>query len=191
MQGMREAGMAATGKHFPGHGSVTLDSHVAMPIDERTLNEIENDDLIPFAALMKRGMPALMAAHIVFPNVDAVAVGFSRKWLKSILREQMGFQGVVFTDDLSMEGANISTNFADRAQVAREAGCDFAMICNNRQGVVQALDGLDAASNQVGYEKWGALQGNFSRVNAGYSNSQRWQQTQDLLLRAVQSHQTK
>lgn len=165
MRGMREAGMATTGKHFPGHGSVSLDSHIAMPIDTRTLKQIENDDLIPFTALIKRGLSALMAAHIVFPTVDDRAVGFSSTWLKTILRERLGFKGVVLSDDLNMEGANISNHFADRAKAAREAGCDFALICNNRRGVVQALDGMAIESNQVDYKQWSTLQGDFSRVS--------------------------
>ncbi len=185
INGMRDAGMAATGKHFPGHGSVSLDSHVAMPIDLRTYNDIENDDLIPFTALMKRGLTAVMAAHIIFPNVDKVAVGFSRTWLKTILRERLKFNGVVLSDDLNMEGANISGHFADRMQAAREAGCDFTLICNNRLGVTQALDGVAITSNQVSYEKWSTLQADFSRVSTSYPMSQRWQQTQELLRSTV------
>ena len=182
IQGMREAGMAATGKHFPGHGSVTLDSHVAMPVDERSFHDIEKDDLIPFAALAQRGIAALMAAHIIFPKVDSMAVGFSQTWLKHILRERMGFTGVVLSDDLNMEGANISADFSDRMQAARDAGCDFTLICNNRRGVVQTLDRVDAGAHQVMQEKWRLLQGDFSRVNAEYQASERWRETKEFLL---------
>jgi beta-N-acetylhexosaminidase len=185
-QGMADAGMAATGKHFPGHGSVMLDSHLAIPIDSRSYAEIAQDDLIPFLALMKRGMQATMAAHIIFPEVDQAAVGFSPKWLQTILRDQLNFKGVVFSDDLSMEGANISKHFSDRFQAARSAGCDFALICNHRAGVVQVLDEINSHAHQVEQEKWGALPGRFSRVNPSFDQDKRWQQTRELLVNAME-----
>jgi beta-N-acetylhexosaminidase len=163
MQGMQEAGMAATGKHFPGHGSVTLDSHVALPVDERSLEEVAAHDLIPFAQLIRDGMPAMMAAHIVFPQIDSVPVGFSRIWLHDILRQRLNFTGVIFSDDMNMEGANISTNYADRVLAAREAGCDFVLLCNQRDGVIASLDHVPHTSHQVPYDKWRRLQGDFSR----------------------------
>jgi beta-N-acetylhexosaminidase len=182
IQGMKEAGMAATGKHFPGHGSVVLDSHVAIPIDDRSLEDIEREDLIPFKGLLERGITALMAAHIIFPKVDKLAVGYSHRWLQTVLREQLKFKGVIFSDDLNMEGANISSHYADRVQAARDAGCDFTLLCNNRAGVIQVLDQLLSDENQVSQTKWSVLQGNFSRVNESYQQNQRWQRTRDLLL---------
>lgn len=159
--GMNEAGMAATGKHFPGHGSVVLDSHLALPTDERSYEDIEKDDLIPFANLIQQGIPALMAAHITFPRVDKYPVGYSAVWLKNILRKKLNFSGVIFSDDLSMEGANISADYADRVKAANEAGCDFTLICNHRAGVIQALD-LLPHSLQVSGEKWLPLKGRFN-----------------------------
>lgn len=159
--GMRDSGMAAVGKHFPGHGSVDLDSHVAMPIDTRPLAAIENDDLIAFTGLIQQDIPAIMAAHIVFPAIDSQAVGFSRRWLHDILRERLGFTGAVFSDDLNMEGANISSHYADRVIAAREAGCDFTLLCNNRHGVAQVLDTLSNDKHVIGPEKWCPLQAKF------------------------------
>lgn len=182
MQGMHEAGMASTGKHFPGHGSVSLDSHVAMPIDERPFDIIEKEDLIPFRGMIQAGISAMMAAHITFPKVDSLAVGFSKRWLRDILRTQLGFKGVIFSDDLTMEGANISTNYADRVHASREAGCDFALVCNNRKGVIQVLDNLPYAMHQVEKEKWGALQGNFSYSEEALNKQPRWQKINKFLL---------
>lgn len=182
MQGMNEAGMSSTGKHFPGHGSVTLDSHLALPIDERSVYEIEQDDMIPFAGMIKAGIAAIMAAHIVFSKVDDLPVGFSSFWLKTILRDRLGFTGVIFSDDLNMEGANISANYADRVMAAREAGCDFTLLCNNRAGVIHALDNLPLVLNLVEKEKWSVLQGDFSHANKQpYSENRRWLDTRKLL----------
>jgi beta-N-acetylhexosaminidase len=180
--GMHEAGMPCTGKHFPGHGSVQLDSHVANPIDERTLQEIQQDDMLPFAGMIKAGLTAIMAAHIVFPQVDSMPVGFSRHWLKNILRDQLGFAGAILSDDLSMQGANISANFADRFKAAREAGCDFILLCNNRKGVIQVLDDIASESHMIAREKWRLLQANFSEVNRKpYQENTRWKKTRDAL----------
>lgn len=157
-QGMQAAGMAATGKHFPGHGSVSLDSHIAKPIDHRTFDEIAASDLIPFAAMAKNKIHAIMAAHITFPQVDPSPVGFSAYWLQTVLRQQLGFTGTIFSDDLTMEGANLSANYADRVEATRAAGCDFALVCNNRSGVIQVLDTLNAAHHALTPEKWQSLQ---------------------------------
>jgi len=187
IQGMAEAGMAATGKHFPGHGSVSLDSHVAVPVDPRTLNEIEQGDLIPFAALIASGLKAIMAAHIIFPAVDERPVSFSRQWLQVILREQLRFSGVIFSDDLNMEGANISANYADRVAAAREAGCDFVLLCNQRKGVIQVLNELSAALCQVNEPKWrGVLARHFSYAQESIKENQRWQDARRFLLSLAQ-----
>lgn len=141
MKGMQEAGMQAVGKHFPGHGAVVLDSHYALPTDERELAFIE-EDLYPFRALIQQGMGSIMPAHIIFPKVDNVPVGFSKRWLQTILREQCGFQGTIVSDDLSMGGAAIIGDYPERARVALEAGCDFLLICNQREEVKNVLENL-------------------------------------------------
>ena len=159
MAGMKTAGMAATGKHFPGHGSIAIDSHTALPVDERSLSAVEQDDMRSFASLIEAGIPAIMAAHILFPSVDANCVGFSQFWLRDILRRRLGFNGAILSDDLNMEGANISSDHVDRITMAREAGCDFTLLCNNRPGVIRALDRLPQAKYQVECNKWRPLQG--------------------------------
>jgi len=182
IRGMREAGMAATGKHFPGHGSVALDSHVVISIDERSMQEIEQDDMIAFAGVIKSGISAIMAAHIIFPNADTLPVGFSRYWLQDILRDRLGFIGTILSDDLNMQGANISSNYTDRVVAARDAGCDFAMLCNNRQGVTQVLDNLPRTSYWVSKDKWGFLQGDFTKVKQQpFKENKRWQKAHEFL----------
>ncbi|MFL2754529.1 MAG: beta-N-acetylhexosaminidase [Gammaproteobacteria bacterium] len=136
--GMNEAGMACVGKHFPGHGSISEDSHIEKPIDQRTLNEIENKDLIPFKELINN-LDGIMTAHILFPEVDTRIATFSKVWIKQILREQMKFEGMIFSDDLSMEGTNEFISFYDKTKNAINSGCEMILICNNREGVKDAL----------------------------------------------------
>ena len=136
--GMNEAGMACVGKHFPGHGSISEDSHLEKPIDRRALNEIENKDLIPFKELINN-LDGIMTAHILFPDVDERITTFSKIWIKQILREQMKFEGMIFSDDLSMEGTNEFKSFYDKTKNAIISGCEMILICNNREGAKDAL----------------------------------------------------
>jgi beta-N-acetylhexosaminidase len=140
--GMHKAGMAATGKHFPGHGSVAPDSHINLPIDERSLTEIEQDDIIPFQKLIPKYLDSIMPAHIVFPKIDDKPVCFSEHWLQDILRKDLHFDGVIFSDDLSMEGAKIINGCFERVSLALKAGCDMILICNDRDSVEEVLRGL-------------------------------------------------
>lgn len=142
MLGLQAAGMMACGKHFPGHGSVTVDSHHGLPVDTRDFVEIAAEDLQPFAALIQAGMKAMMPAHIVFPAVDNNPVGFSRIWLKNILRKTLKFSGKIFSDDLTMQGAEFAGDYPSRAVAALQAGCDNMLVCNNRSGVITILDTL-------------------------------------------------
>ena len=136
--GMNEAGMACVGKHFPGHGSISEDSHLEKPIDRRALNEIENKDLIPFKELINN-LDGIMTAHILYPDVDERITTFSKIWIKKILREQMKFEGMIFSDDLSMEGTNEFKSFYDKTKNAIISGCEMILICNNREGAKDAL----------------------------------------------------
>ncbi len=141
IQGMHLAGMAATGKHFPGHGGVVEDSHLELPVDNRSLDEIWDKDLLPFRRL-SADLDAVMAAHIQFPRVDEAPVGFSGQWLQEILKLRMQFKGRVFSDDLNMEGAALTNSFAERARMALEAGCDMLLVCNNRDAATEVADWL-------------------------------------------------
>ena len=130
-RGLNAGGCAAVGKHFPGHGFIAADSHVALPVDERSLDALLADDLVPFAVLAKDGMEAVMPAHVIYPAIDSVAAGFSRIWLQDILRGRLQFDGLIFSDDLEMAGAHAAGDIVARAEAAVAAGCDMVLACND------------------------------------------------------------
>jgi beta-N-acetylhexosaminidase len=140
-EGLRLADMANCGKHFPGHGWAEADSHVAIPVDERSLKEILNEDAKPYEWL-DLSLAAVMPAHVIYPKVDQHPAGFSKIWLHSILRQELGFEGVIFSDDLSMEGASVAGSVVKGAELALEAGCDAVLICNRPDLADQLLSKL-------------------------------------------------
>jgi beta-N-acetylhexosaminidase len=138
--GMKKAGLITVGKHFPGHGHVEADSHVAIPIDHRDLQEIQNKDILPFKSLINQGLDGIMPAHVIYEKIDKNPAGFSAFWLQDILRQQLGFKGIIFSDDLSMEGASPMGNMIQRVEKAKHAGCDMILICNNRQAAKEVIN---------------------------------------------------
>jgi beta-N-acetylhexosaminidase len=142
--GLTAGGAASVGKHFPGHGYVKADSHVDVPVDERKLGEIEAADLLPYRELIKQGLSGIMPAHVIYPKVDKRPAGFSPVWLKDVLRGRLGFEGMIFSDDLSMEGASVAGGVVQRAEAALAAGCDMVLVCNAPQAVAEVLGGLKA-----------------------------------------------
>jgi beta-N-acetylhexosaminidase len=174
MLGMRDAGMAATAKHFPGHGAVAADSHVALPVDRREWPDIEAD-LVPYHRLMANGLPAVMVAHVVFPSVDDRPASLSRRWIEEILRGELRFQGAVFADDLSMAGAAHYGDIATRTRLALEAGCDVLPVCNDRAATLRLLDALHGLPAPVTSLRLARLHGR--EVGAAPLDSDpRWQQ---------------
>lgn len=182
IDGMHQAGMKATGKHFPGHGSVRADSHVESPRDSRSWEEIEANDLVPFKHLIPAGkLDAIMPAHVIYTELDEHPAGFSRFWLQDILRKRLGFNGVIFSDDLTMEGAAVAGGYPERALAALDAGCDMLLACNNRRGAVAILDGLNSPPASRAAALLSKKQGDWSRL----TSSLRWQTTQSRVQRFV------
>jgi|TARA_B110000438_G_C15810170_1_gene649255 beta-N-acetylhexosaminidase len=145
IKGMHDAGMAVTGKHFPGHGGIVADSHLEAPVDDRSWNTLYARDIQPFAKLSKM-LDAVMPAHITFPSVDPDSVGFSSFWLNDVLRGKLGFEGIIFSDDLTMKGADIAGGYVDKAKLALKAGCDMILVCNCPQGAVEVLSYMESAN---------------------------------------------
>ncbi len=147
MKGMHKAGMMAVGKHFPGHGNVTADSHHEIPVDDRSFDAILRADLIPFERLINAGLTALMPAHVIYSRVDGKPAGFSRVWLQQVLRNRLNFKGVIFSDDISMAGAEVAGSYAERAGCALDAGCDMVLVCNNQAAALALLDELQVSAD--------------------------------------------
>ncbi|MEG0826863.1 beta-N-acetylhexosaminidase [Acinetobacter albensis] len=154
MQGMKRAGMANTGKHFPGHGSVKADSHVAAPVDSRSFEDIYAKDMQTFIQLMPQ-LDALMPAHVIYDQIDPNPAGFSPYWIQTILRQKLKFDGVLFSDDLTMQAACVVGGADARIQAALKAGCDMGLVCNDRSAACTALEGINdlALPNQERLER--------------------------------------
>lgn len=159
MSGLKRGGMAAVGKHFPGHGFVAADSHTEIPVDTRTFAQIEADDLEPFRRMVDAGMHAVMPAHVIYPKVDEKPAGFSKIWLHQVLRRHLGFNGVIFSDDLAMEGAVVAGNVTERATAAFDAGCDMVLVCNRPDMADELLESLDLKISAVAMARLARMHG--------------------------------
>ncbi|HMT93729.1 beta-N-acetylhexosaminidase [uncultured Thiothrix sp.] len=177
ISGMREAGMASTGKHFPGHGFVEADSHLAIPLDLRPKEQIMQADVLPFARLMQQGLNAVMPAHVIYEQVDTQPAGFSRIWLQDILRTQLGFEGVIFSDDLSMEAAGVVGGYAERAEAALAAGCDMILACNKRAGIIEILDQVKLQTSEASAKRLQSMLGTSFMNRSALLEQTYWQQT--------------
>lgn len=181
-KGMNEAGMAATGKHFPGHGAVALDSHLTLPIDERDLDSIRAKDLTPFKQLIAEGLEGIMPAHVVYPKIDPNPAGFSPFWIQEILRKELNFNGTVFSDDLSMEGAASVGDFPERARLAQLAGCDMILVCNNPTAAEQVLDALPITHDPIREQRLGRMQGKPQMNRKQLMQSEKWHKLSTLII---------
>jgi len=177
MQGMRTAGMAATAKHFPGHGAVVADSHKALPIDRRPLIEL-TDELLPYRRMIANGLTSVMVAHVLFPAVDDAPAGFSARWIQQELRWGLGFTGAVFSDDLSMGGAAFAGTVPERARRAIDAGCDLLPICNDRPAVLATLAELEGAADPLSQVRLVRLHGRSMPAREQLRKTAQWAECQ-------------
>lgn len=175
MEGMLQAGMAAVGKHFPGHGSVAADSHHELPVDERSFEDIMMADLRVFRHLIDNHLAAIMPAHVVYPRVDEQPAGFSRIWLQDVLRGQLNFQGAIFSDDLGMGGAAVAGDMVARARAATDAGCDMLLVCNNQESAAAVLDAINAAAVPATQARLMRMHGRRADSLAAMRQSATWQ----------------
>ncbi len=156
-QGALDAGMISVAKHFPGHGFVSADSHTDLPRDSRPLEDIAKKDIQPFMELIQYGLEGIMPAHIIYDQADPQPAGFSSFWLNTILRQQLGFNGVIFSDDLTMAAAEMAGTYSERAAMALSAGCDMILVCNNPQGAAEVLDSLSQYQNKTAEQRLNTL----------------------------------
>lgn len=179
--GAKEAGMPSVGKHFPGHGGVSADSHLELPVDTRSLEAIEAEDLYPFRRLIENGLEGIMPAHVIYDQVDPQPAGFSEYWITRILRQAYRFPGVVFSDDLSMAAAEIAGCYADRAKQALAAGCDMVLVCNNTEATIEVLDALVDHIDPVAQSRIARMHGKQAISSAELKENLRWHRTLALI----------
>ena len=181
MRGMLRAGMHAVGKHFPGHGGVVEDSHLTSPVDHRELGKLLEEDIVPFEKMIANDLSAVMPAHVIYEKVDDKPAGYSSIWLQRILRDKLKFQGVIFSDDLSMEAAGVAGGYGSRAQQALRAGCDMVLVCNHLEGVSEVVDQLKGYNNPASQVRLVRMHGkgevSYARLHAGYD----WQKVSTMI----------
>ncbi len=187
MRGMQQAGMQAVGKHFPGHGGVAEDSHLALPTDMRDFDTLKRKDMLAFERMIKNGLPAIMPAHVIYEQVDAKPAGYSRIWLQDILRGQLGFQGAIFSDDLTMEAACIAGSYGERAREALDAGCDMVLVCNHTEGAAEVLQSLEGYSNPTALIRLVRMHGKDGQPYEQLRASHQWRQRSKMVTELDQS----
>lgn len=180
-RGMHSAGMASVGKHFPGHGAVSADSHERLPEDEREFADLLLDDLVPFERLIANGLNGVMAAHVLYPAIDSQPAGFSRFWLQEVLRQRMNFQGVIFSDDLSMGGAEWAGSYTDRADMSLQAGCDMVLICNQPEQAIAVVEHLEKYSSPASSMRLARLHGQCKIAWQELGSNNQWQSAVNLV----------
>ncbi len=181
IEGMHEAGMKATGKHFPGHGSVKADSHVDLPIDERLFNDIYEQDLVPFRQLIQQNLDAVMVSHVIYPDIDQTPAGFSKIWVGEELCDKMEFKGMIFSDDITMQAAASVGSHLERANMAIGAGCDCVITCNDSTGRDEIIDGLVFKPNSRLQAKIDKMYGVQPFKFADRQRSSRWNSAHDTI----------
>ena len=179
--GMHEAGMASVGKHFPGHGGVAADSHHSLPEDPRRYVDLELDDLVPFQRLARNGLNAVMVAHVLYPLIDSQPAGFSEVWLQQVLRRTLGFQGAVFSDDLSMGGAEWAGDYPQRARAALAAGCDMVLVCNQPERAIEVVEALGDYHDPAAQLRLARMHGRRFPDPVALRAGERWQKAVRLL----------
>lgn len=176
IHGMRTAGMQAVGKHFPGHGAVIADSHIDLPTDSREYQDILMEDLVPFQRMINQGVAGIMSAHVVYEKVDNNVATYSRKWLGNVLRQQLEFKGVIFSDDLSMKAADCSDEYLGRTQKALQAGCDMVLICNASEQACEVAETLENYNNPASQIRLTRMHGGKDPLSyQGLRNTKEWQ----------------
>ncbi|TEW55189.1 beta-N-acetylhexosaminidase [Psychromonas sp. RZ22] len=182
IDGMKLAGMSSTGKHFPGHGSVKADSHIALPVDGRSEIEIFTNDMLPFVELINNNkLEAIMPSHVVYSECDTLPCGFSEYWLQKILKQKLGFKGTIISDDISMHGASFVGNHLSRAINAVNAGCDLILACNDQKAAMSILDGL-TINNKSNELLISSLLADKKKLSLPLLKNQSWLESRRLLL---------
>jgi len=176
IQGMKRAWMPAVGKHFPGHGAVEVDSHKGLPVDTRYFEDMIEADILPFRRLCKTELAGIMPAHIIYEKSDGLPAGFSPFWIKEILRDRLGFQGAILSDDLSMEGAAIMGDSLARAEAALSAGCDMVLVCNKPESVEQVIDGLKCEGDALRHMRLLRLHGRHGLSRSDLMATKDWKE---------------
>lgn len=180
-RGVHEAGMAAVGKHFPGHGNVAEDSHLALPVDNRRREDIFMGDLLPFRRLIESGLEAIMPAHVIYQQVSSELAGFSQFWLQQVLRHDLGFQGVIFSDDLSMAAAGEVGKVSSRATAALQAGCDMILVCNDQRSAAEVLDELKNYTDPAAQMRLIRMHGRSKLTREKLHQDKRWKSAVELV----------